>query len=1038
LADPTLVGRKQELAELRDFLDYSSHGKGITVLISGEAGSGKTRLAKEFLKVVQDKVTVLSGWCLSTAAIPYFPFVEAFDSFSAIDDTTAGNENQNIRLKKWLTSQNSNAGQNFNFQAWKDQTFESVTKELLLLSTQKPVIVFIDDIHWADSASISLFQYIARAIVDERILLMATFRSEELNQIANPQNQPLTETLRIMRREDLYREIKLKGLNQTEISDIAKSMLGSKASQKLVRQLSSETAGNPLFVIESLKMLAEQKELIQKEDGWTTKQEQFGIIPDKIKDVIIRRLNTLTPEARDVLDVGSVIGDKFDAQIIGSVLDQSSIKILSILNAISKSKSLVCCEHDRFLFDHPKTRETLYEEIAPPLKKEYHLRIAQKLENARQTNPAISLSDLAYHYVNSSDKKNAIKYSIEAGKTALSRFSNTEAIKNFNYVLNEIDDLHDDEAKAIALEGLGDAYYASTMLEEAIKTYKKLAILNFPSKVRALRKAMDAAFFETNGFELCSLLEEAQKCEITDPLENARILMNKARVTSRSGNPALAVKYFEEGVKLAEEQYSPWDVAWILVGLGSTRLWTGQLEESLAELLRAAEIFRDIGDTRWLIEAYNAIGNSFIGHFGLKEEAVQFLKKAAETDHQAKVEDWLRLAQINASWARAVASEDKIADALEKSLEALKYAEKTDSGWAKGVAFSNLTMFYGLMGEKEKTEEYFTKLMALPEDVQKNSYVGTPIARACFLACKGKNLEAKTVLEGVFAALKDINAIGVEANARLIYAGILQKQGQNERANQQKDISQKIYNTIIDRLEKSQLYAYIMAPANVTNEKEFEIRIDVVNISLKPVKLNKIENIGSSDLIILSCSTTKSTVKNKTIELGDQILEKFSAKSIKLTAKIPIAGTATFSPIIVYTNEFNSRNTSKTRTIITRSESVQVQLENIGLSPVQDFGLKSNAAENIYDFLLKSLKEDYKLRRMPKERSGWRTLMDIVHGAKVSRYNVYGFPHSQGQAITELQCAGLIEVRVFEGERGRGGKIVKVRATENQTLNKQR
>lgn len=79
-----------------------------------------------------------------------------------------------------------------------------------------------------------------------------------------------------------------------------------------------------------------------------------------------------------------------------------------------------------------------------------------------------------------------------------------------------------------------------------------------------------------------------------------------------------------------------------------------------------------------------------------------------------------------------------------------------------------------------------------------------------------------------------------------------------------------------------------------------------------------------------------------------------------------------------------------------------------------------------------------KYRFLFVRRARWRTLMDIVHGAKVSRYNVYYFPHSQGQAITELQCASLIEVRVFEGERGRGGKIVKVRVTENQKLNKQR
>ena len=189
----------------------------------------------------------------------------------------------------------------------------------------------------------------------------------------------LAEILRIMRREDLYNEVKLGGLNQTEVGDIAESMLSGNVSRKLVERLTLETSGNPLFVIESLKMLAEQRGLIQENDLWVAVDEQFGV-PDKVKDVILRRLNMLNLEAREVLDAGSVVGDKFDAQLIGAVLDQSPVKVLSILNSISKSKSLVCCEQDWYRFDHPKTREVLYEEISLPLKKEYHLRVAEKLE----------------------------------------------------------------------------------------------------------------------------------------------------------------------------------------------------------------------------------------------------------------------------------------------------------------------------------------------------------------------------------------------------------------------------------------------------------------------------------------------------------------------------------------------------------------------------------------------------------------------------------------------------------------------------------
>ena len=518
-----MAGRQQELAELHRFLDLAYEGKGSAILISGEAGCGKTRLAKEFLKAITNEAIVLSGWCLSNAAIPYFPFIEAFDSHSSSTEAQLGGyEAQHLKLKSWLTGQEKgNENESFSRQAWKDQTFASVTRELLVLSTQKPVVFFIDDVHWADSASLSLLQYLARAIAYERILMLATFRSEELSGQYDVQSQSLAEILRVMRRENLYKEIKLTGLGKSEVYSIAESMLSGNVSPKLVERLTLETSGNPLFVIESLKMLAEQRGLIQENDLWAAVDEQFGV-PDKVKDVILRRLNTLNLEARDVLDAGSVVGDKFDAQLIGAVLDQSPVKVLSILNSISKTRSLVCCEQDWYRFDHPKTREVLYEEISLPLKKEYHLRVAEKLEALKSSNVEVTFGDLAYHYVHSGNKQKTIKYSLEAGKNALLRFSNTEAINLFNYVLDAIGDSNASTEMAVALEGLGDAYDANMQLEEAIKTYRNLASFGGPAKVRALRKAMDCAFFQNSHDILRSLLKEAEECEVNGPFRKCQ------------------------------------------------------------------------------------------------------------------------------------------------------------------------------------------------------------------------------------------------------------------------------------------------------------------------------------------------------------------------------------------------------------------------------------------------------------------------------------------------------------------------------------
>ena len=153
LAEPKLVGRQRELDELLSSLDSAINGNGTTLLVSGEAGSGKTRLTSEFLNIARKKeVTVLTGWCLSNAAVPYFPFVEAFESFSSDNEAQAFGS-QLLRMKSWLTETSWTGTLEKQGipspQIWKDQTFAAVTKELLMISTLKPTVLFIDDIHWA-------------------------------------------------------------------------------------------------------------------------------------------------------------------------------------------------------------------------------------------------------------------------------------------------------------------------------------------------------------------------------------------------------------------------------------------------------------------------------------------------------------------------------------------------------------------------------------------------------------------------------------------------------------------------------------------------------------------------------------------------------------------------------------------------------------------------------------------------------------------------------------------------------------------------
>jgi hypothetical protein len=180
-------------------------------------------------------------------------------------------------------------------------------------------------------------------------------------------------------------------------------------------------------------------------------------------------------------------------------------------------------------------------------------------------------------------------------------------------------------------------------------------------------------------------------------------------------------------------------------------------------------------------------------------------------------------------------------------------------------------------------------------------------------------------------------------------------------------------------------------------------------------------------------------VPNGLIDLHSEVLEPLSFRTIKLNIQPTAAGVFCFEPKTSYIDGFGEGKIAKSKPLKIRvlSGPIEACVEKTGETQ-KDIKFESEAAEKIFGYLLKAFKEDYSRLKLPHERSGWRSLMEIVRETKVSRYSVYGFPSSQGQAIAELQHAQLIEVRVFAGERGRGGKILKARIAADSNAAKSR
>ena len=1031
LGEPKLIGRDKELQKLDHYLKLAVEGKGNTVFISGEAGSGKTRLASEFLIYAATKnVTTLSGWCLSKATVPYFPFLEAFDCYLSGNEVETANSQQ--ALKTWLVgSSELNKIGSMTPQAWKDQAFAAVLKQLLLISTHSPTVLFVDDLHWADSASLALLHYIARSIVSERILVVATFRSEEVRMGGS--NNQLNETLRLMGREGLFEEMKLPSLSQTDVGEIIESMLGGKANPRFVQKLAAESQGLPLFVVESLRMLHEQKELTKEHEEWRLTVEDFDT-PAKVKDVILRRIETLNPKRKRILEVASALGEKFDPKLIGAVVSQDSFTVLDSLNEMSRNL-LIYCEGDYYCFSHAKIRELLYDQIPNLLKKEYHLRIAQKLEASTKNSKEITVGDLAYHYAQAGNKAKSIHFSIAAGNFALARFSNKEALKHFTYALNIIseDSEHLSEKKA-ALEGLGEAFFANSMFEEAAKKFEQLSDIGTDAvKLRALRRAMDSAFFQGKFTYLLELVKKSEECAAFDRLESARVLMNRARALIFLGNYESGVKDFKEALKIFEEECSLQDIARVLLALGGANNGAGRIEHGLMNALRAIVLFDELGDARGLMDAYNRAGQSF-GYRLLNDEALHFHEKAIQIG--MKIGDFNRIADANASSAWIFEAIGDYSKALSASLKALECLGKTDSQWTYGITCSNLVREYAELGDLEQAEKYYQQLSNMPKQIILNGFVKFSLTKAILLAAKNQWKEAKECYEETKVSLKTLVTPSDEIKARTNYAEILNKQGLVEEAQKQTYKATRLAKKLEKCFQHSNIRSTLLASKQVELGKEFPIRLDIFNISSKPTSLDAINGLvpqGFKAVNVPNCYT----LQDDCLVLNSKTIGPFQAESIKLDLQPVQTGFFSLNPQVLYIDDLGKtkRCDCPPIAITVRSTSSMIAKEKGSDALQLEVQFKTEAARKTFSFLINSFVEDFTRRKTSQAWSGWRTLMDIVKGAKVTKHNVYGVSGSRGRAIFELERLGLIETRFFLGERGRGGRILKARvAYENEAV----
>jgi ATP/maltotriose-dependent transcriptional regulator MalT len=408
---PLLVGRDRELSILRQHLAAAVGGHGSLVLISGEAGIGKTALANALCREAAEQgALVLVGRCYDlTETPPYGPWVELFATYAPEHDRPA--LPTAFAQRGTISDVISQAA-----------LFHDVRDFLTALATHGPLVLLLDDLHWADPASLDLLRFLARSLSNLPIVILVTYRSDELTR-----RHPFFALIPTLEREAGANLLDLRRLSPDALRALVATRyaLGDEEAARLAAYLDDRAEGNPFFAVHLLRALEDADILSQGETGWTLADLSGARLPSMLRQVLETRVLRLGAEAERLLRVAAVIGQAVPFSLWAVVADATEETLLAVLEAAIEAH-LVETTDEGFRFTHALVREALHEGILPPRRRVLHRRIAEAL----LAMPRPEVEAIAHHLREAGDAR-AVEWLIAAGDRAIPLFAWRSALASF-------------------------------------------------------------------------------------------------------------------------------------------------------------------------------------------------------------------------------------------------------------------------------------------------------------------------------------------------------------------------------------------------------------------------------------------------------------------------------------------------------------------------------------------------------------------------------------------------------------------------------
>ena len=490
LRERGFIGRSAELDELEVTWEKVQMGRRAVVLLAGEPGIGKTTLAVELAtKAWSQGSIVLFGRCDEESVVPFQPFVEALAHYVQTTPpdvlrSQLGAQAADLALLvpdlgRRLDDVAGVVGTGAETERYR--IFEAVPALIGAASADAPIVLVLDDLHWADRPTLQLLQHVIRATTEMPLLVVGTYRDTDL-----VRTHPMAETLVDLRRANLVTRLAVRGLSRDDVAAmVTGGEIAQPADNALADALWSETEGSPLFLREILRHLAETGSIEREETGrWRARRriDQLGI-PEGVKEVIGRRLTRLSDVANIALRSGSAEGREFRLDVLEAVTGLEADVLIDALDEATAAgvTDEVQGTAGRWAFTHALVREALYDELSITRRVRLHQRIGETLETLHGADLGPHLAELAYHFTQAAvggGAERAIDYGRRAGEYALSLAAYEQAVRHFAAALEVAEDAGADVAvRADLLLAQGTAEWRAGDSHLARLTYERVVDL---------------------------------------------------------------------------------------------------------------------------------------------------------------------------------------------------------------------------------------------------------------------------------------------------------------------------------------------------------------------------------------------------------------------------------------------------------------------------------------------------------------------------------------------------------------------------------